>query len=162
TDAQVEVRREIAGSPLAPLYSDRDGDTPLGNPFSVDSDTAVAAFHVGGGAYRVRVFNSDGFDRIERYVGIGTAAETDAGNIVTAIQPSAWVFASSTSDSDPGDGKFRLNNATASSATAAYIDNLNTGGVDVSTWIDTLDDTGDSSNRGVLTIFHPDAPTEVF
>jgi hypothetical protein len=161
TDAQVEVRREIAGAPLAVLYEDRDGNSLLGNPFNVDPTTAVAAFHVAGGAYRIRAFKA-GFERIERYVAIGTAAETDAGTIVTAIQPSAWAFDDSTSDSDPGSGKFRLNNANPASATAAYIDNLNAGGVDVSAWLNTLDDNGDTDSRGVLTIFNPDAATEDF
>src|SRR5262245_38114256 len=76
TDAQVEIRREVPGQPLASIYSDRDGVTPLANPFSVDPTTAVAAFHVAGGAYRIRAFKTE-FERIERYVAIGTAAEMD-------------------------------------------------------------------------------------
>jgi hypothetical protein len=120
TDAQVEVRSEIAGQPLVSLYSDRDGTTPLGNPFSVDSETAVAAFHVAGGAYRIRAF-SGSFERIERYVAIGTAAETDAGLIPTSIS-TGWNFDDATADADPGSGLFRLNNATPASATAIYVD----------------------------------------
>jgi hypothetical protein len=160
TDAQVEVRKEIAGAPLATLYADRDGLTPLGNPFNVDPDTAVAAFHVVGGAYRVRPFKV-GFERIERYVGIGTAAETDA-NLLPTFIATAWVFDDATADADPGSGLFRLNNATPASATAVYIDNENAGGNSVTAWLDALDDGGDASTRGQLTICDPDQPTEVF
>jgi hypothetical protein len=160
TDAQVEVRQEIAGAPLAVIYSDRDGLTPLGNPFSVDPDTAVAAFHAAGGAYKVRAFKT-GFERVERYVGIGLGSETDSGFLPTS-NGLAWLFDSSTSASDPGSGKFRLNNATASSATALYIDNENAGANSVTGWLDSLDDAGNSSNRGHLIIVDPDQPTEVF
>jgi hypothetical protein len=48
-DAFVEVRREMPGSPLVSIYSDRDGAVPLGNPFQSDSE-GFAAFHVLGGA----------------------------------------------------------------------------------------------------------------
>jgi hypothetical protein len=160
TDAQVEVRREIAGALLAVLYEDRDGTTPLANPFNVDPTTAVAAFHVAGGAYRIRAFKA-GFERIERYVGIGTASETDAGLIPTSIS-TAWAFDDATTDADPGSGLFRLNNATPASATQVFIDNENAGGNSVTDWLDTLDDSGESAARGQLIICDPDQPTEVF
>jgi hypothetical protein len=160
TDASIEVRREVSGAPLAALFSDRDGLTPLGNPFSVDPDTGVAAFHVAGGAYRIRAYKT-GFERVERYVAIGTAAETDAGLIPTSIS-TGWRFDDATADADPGSGLFRLNNATPSSATAIYVDNENVVGNDVSAWLDTLDDAGGSSNRGHLIICDPDQPMEVF
>ncbi len=74
--ASVEVRREVAGAALASLFSDRDGLSAIGNPFSADAEGFVA-FHVAGGSYKVRAYVS-GFERIWRYVGIGTAAEFDA------------------------------------------------------------------------------------
>lgn len=77
-DTQVEVRREVAGQPLAAIYADRDGSVPLGNPFPVDAETGVGAFHAAGGSYRIRAFTTGGLERIQRYVGIGTASETDA------------------------------------------------------------------------------------
>jgi len=160
TDAQVEVRLEVPGQPLASVFADRDGETPLGNPFTVDPDTAVAAFHVAGGAYRIRAFKT-GFERIERYVGIGTASETDAGLLAVAV-PATWLFDDATADADPGEGTFRLNNASPASATAAYIDNLSFGGASVSAWLDTFDDSGDATVRGFLTIFDPTAPTTSF
>lgn len=75
--AQVTVRRETAGAPLAVLYSDRDGTVPLGNPFTADVGTGFAAFHVAGGAYRIDVV-SGAFSQTLRYVAVGTAAENDS------------------------------------------------------------------------------------
>ena len=77
--ASIEVRREIGGQPLAPLYSDRLGATPIGNPFDADAD-GFAAFHVAGGAYQI-VATSGVFSRTWRYVAIGTAAELDDDQI---------------------------------------------------------------------------------
>ena len=37
-------------------------------------------------------------------------------------------YSTTTTDSDPGAGTFRLNNATPASATAAYLDNVDAGG----------------------------------
>jgi hypothetical protein len=76
TAASIEVRGETPGSPLASIFSDRDGVTPLGNPFSSDAE-GFAAFHVVGGAYRITA-TKGAFSRIWRYVGIGTAQEADA------------------------------------------------------------------------------------
>lgn len=73
--ASVEVRREIAGAPLAALYADRGGATLRGNPFFADAE-GFAAFHVAGGAFRVTVSKSS-YSRVLRYVAIGRAAETD-------------------------------------------------------------------------------------
>jgi hypothetical protein len=73
----IEVRREIAGAPLATLYSDRAGGSPLGNPFQVMTGDGFAAFHVAGGAFKIRAY-SGGFEQIWRYVGIGTGSELDA------------------------------------------------------------------------------------
>src|SRR5262245_36603504 len=159
TDAQVEVRLDVPGQPLASIFEDRDGTIPRDNPFTVDSN-GVAAFHAAGGAYRVRAF-SGAFERIERYVAIGTAAETDAGALPVSGPP-GWVFDSATADTDPGDGEFRLNNASPGSATAAYIDNLAQGGIDLSAWLQAIDDGGDATSRGLLTIFDPNTPNTVF
>src|SRR5690606_15994987 len=58
----------------------------------------------------------------------------------------------STSDSDPGDGKIRFNNANPALATVAYIDNENRGGVDISAWLDVFGDVGTSTLRGFLLV----------
>src|SRR5688572_26031920 len=73
-NVNIEVLRLIAGTPLAQLYSDRAGASSIGNPF-VATD-GFAAFHVRGGAYRVRAYK-DGFERTWDYVGIGTLQEMD-------------------------------------------------------------------------------------
>lgn len=82
--ASVEVRSETAGAPLATIYSDRDGTTPLGNPFTADSE-GFAAFHVAGGAYKITATKS-AFSREWRYVGVGTASELDSYSGLTADQ----------------------------------------------------------------------------
>jgi hypothetical protein len=73
--ATVTVRREVAGSPLASLFSDRDGLVPTGNPITADSE-GFAAFHVAGGAYRITA-TKGAFSRVWRYVPVGTAQEFD-------------------------------------------------------------------------------------
>jgi hypothetical protein len=159
-NAAITVQREVAGLPPAPCYSDKAGSSPLGSSFSADSDGYVR-FYAAGGFYRITAA-SGGFSRTWRDVAIGTAAGTDAGVIPTAAAPQQWTFDDATADADPGDGEFRLNHATPASATAAYIDNENAGGADVSAWLDTLDDGGDASVRGVLSIFDPELPSEIF
>ena len=47
-----------------------------------------------------------------------------------AMLGSVWEFDSNTTASDPGSGKFRLNNATQSSATAMYVSQTSGNGVD--------------------------------
>jgi hypothetical protein len=73
--AQITVRKEEPGAPLAVLYADREGTVPLGNPFTADP-TGFAAFHVAGGAYRIDASNGL-HTSTWRYVAIGTAAEHD-------------------------------------------------------------------------------------
>jgi hypothetical protein len=73
--AFVEVRRESAGGPLASLFSDRDGTVAIANPFQADTE-AFAAFHTAGGPVKIRAY-SGGFERIWRYVPVGTMAERD-------------------------------------------------------------------------------------
>lgn len=74
--ASVEVRREIPGQPLAPLYSDRAGTTPAGNPLTTDAN-GDAGFYCAGGAYQI-VVTSGIYSKTRRYVAIGLAQETDA------------------------------------------------------------------------------------
>lgn len=74
-NALIEVRRETTGSPLAVLFSDRDGLVSLGNPFPADGD-GFAFFHVAGGAFKITA-TAPGSQRIWRYVAVGTNAEGD-------------------------------------------------------------------------------------
>jgi hypothetical protein len=148
--ATVEVRREVSGAPLAVLYSDRDGATPLGNPFAADGD-GFAAFHVVGGAYRITA-TSGADSRTWRYVAVGRSAESDT--LTTGI---SFAFDDATADSDPGPGVLRLNNAVLASVTQIYIDDLSSFAVDVSAWLDTLDDGGSAPDRGTLVLAAADA-----
>jgi len=75
--ASVEVRREVIGLPLVQLFSDRDGNVPIGNPILADADGFVA-FHIQGGAFKITA-SSGGFERTWRYVPIGTLQEFDFG-----------------------------------------------------------------------------------
>jgi hypothetical protein len=63
-------------------------------------------------------------------------------------------FSSATAMADPGNGVFRLNNATLASVTAAAIDDLSaaTGNPDVSAAVLSWDDSTNTANRGTLLI----------
>ncbi|TPL40167.1 hypothetical protein [Mesorhizobium sp. B2-4-6] len=83
-----------------------------------------------------------------------TSATNAAASAVAAANAAAalgYTFSTSTADADPGNGTLRLNNASAASATAAYIDNLDSGGATVSGVVDGFDD---STNviKGQLTL----------
>ena len=62
-----------------------------------------------------------------------------------------YVFSSTTTNSDPGNGHLRLNNSTQTSATAVYADSLDNFGTTVSGIIDTWDDSTNTT-KGTLRI----------
>tara|TARA_R100000234_G_scaffold35972_1_gene21411 strand:+ start:19598 stop:21430 length:1833 start_codon:yes stop_codon:yes gene_type:complete len=60
-----------------------------------------------------------------------------------------FTYSTTTTDSDPGSGYIRFNNATLSSATIAYVDDAEINGTDVSAWVQSFDDvSGNATNRG--------------
>lgn len=133
--ASVEVRHETVGAPLAILFSDRDGTTPLANPYTA-SDGANAGFFVGGGAYRITV-TSGALSRDWRYVAVGTAQETDN----SAIRPGAiYQWDTGTTDADPGDGNIRANNSSLASATFLYADDVSHGNSNLEAFLLSFDD----------------------
>ncbi len=158
-NAAITVLRELPGLPPAACFSDKNAGGPLGSTFNADAEGFVR-FYAAGGFYRITATSGE-FSREWRDVPIGTAAGTDAGVLPVSVPPT-WLFDDATADADPSAGEFRLNNANHALATAAYIDNLSAGLVDVSAWLDTLDDSGDATLRGVLTIFDPNNPATVF
>lgn len=82
----VEVRREVAGAPLAALFKDRAGGDPLGNPFQVATGDGFAFFHVAGGAFYICATDpATGFQRIWRYEGISTGKEVDTSAALGAL-----------------------------------------------------------------------------
>jgi len=52
--------------------------------------------------------------------------------------PFGWKFHTTTSESDPGSGYLRLNNATAASATELYVSDIDANDNDVGAWLGTL------------------------
>lgn len=74
-NANVQVRRELPGLPLATLYADADGAESKSNAFTADA-SGYAFFHTTGGFYRIRVWLGS-FERIWRFVAIGNAAAKD-------------------------------------------------------------------------------------
>lgn len=81
TGVKIEVRREVSGQPLATIYEDRDGSTPLANPFDAEDDGSFG-FHAVGGAYQVRAYvgpsGSPTYEKILRYQAIGLNSESDS------------------------------------------------------------------------------------
>lgn len=67
-------------------------------------------------------------------------------------------YSTTTTDSDPGSGIFRFNNATIASVTAAYLDNNESGGGSITGWLDTFDDSN-SAIRGILIFKGITSPT---
>ena len=66
-------------------------------------------------------------------------------------QTFAYDFDTGTSDADPGNGELRLNNGTVSSANIMYIDDQDSGGTDIQSYLRTIDDS-DSTIKGHVRI----------
>lgn len=79
TNSLVEVRRE-SDNALAALYSDRDGTSSLGNPFT--AATGYGRVHLAAGAYKINV-TKDAYMNTSRYVAAGLAQELDS--VVTGL-----------------------------------------------------------------------------
>src|SRR5690606_17777576 len=95
-NATVEVRLDQPGRPVVPLWGDRQGTVALGNPIQTDAQGGFY-FHVPGGAYWVRVYTGPSqqptFQKILRYVAIGTAAERDVEQLATMLEAGTATFA---------------------------------------------------------------------
>ncbi|MDB2384197.1 collagen-like protein [bacterium] len=151
----VTVRREDS-SQLAAVYSDRDGTSALGNPFSV-SDGSVA-FHAVGGSYRIE-FVSGSETRTLRYVALGTAAEQDA----EALGRVGYAFGYETeTTAPPSAGSIRADSEDLSAATKLFISDETLGGSDISASILDLDPgAGTNLHRLRLSIDSLDAVFQV-
>lgn len=143
--ATITVRKEVAGAPLAVLYTDRSGAILAGNPIYSDTDGFVY-FYTVGGFFRIDV-SYGSYSQTYRYVGIGLNQGSDA--LTTGI---SYTFDTATADADPGAGYLRLNNAAPASVTHIYISKYNMSSTDVSAWIESLDDTGLTVDRGNIVI----------
>jgi len=65
-----------------------------------------------------------------------------------------FTFSTTTTDSDPGAGNIRYNNATPASVTFLYIDDTDVGGGTASGWVDTFDDV-EGPVRGQIYLAEP-------
>ena len=101
-------------------------------------------------------FTEDASTRASKTLGFDST-----GNVLTTVadflpaggDSAMFQYSTTTADADPGAGFFRLNNATISSATEMYIDDLEYNGTDVSAWVQSWDDvTGNDTNRGRIRI----------
>lgn len=96
--------------------------------------------------------------------GTSSAAEFDFGiprgatGERGAVVAMKYTFSSTTTDSDPGPGTLRLNSATIASATQAFFDNTEAGGVDVTSWLDSFDDSTNTT-KGFLEYVAETDPT---
>lgn len=68
------------------------------------------------------------------------AAATSATQARSYTSGALYTFSTTTTDSDPGAGNLRLNNASPVSATFIYADNLDQTSADISAWLDSFDD----------------------
>jgi hypothetical protein len=69
-----------------------------------------------------------------------------------------YTYSTTTTDSDPGSGIMRFNNATFASITQIFLDDNNFSGTDVQTWLATLDDSS-SIIKGYVHVFKQTDPT---
>ena len=100
-------------------------------------------------------FTDDAATRASKTLGFDSDGNlTTVADFLPAGGDSAmFQYSTTTTDADPGAGKFRLNNATISSATEMYIDDLEYNGTDVSAWVQSWDDvSGNDTNRGRIRI----------
>jgi hypothetical protein len=128
--ASIRVRLEAAGFPLVAIYADREGASPLGNPF-VAADGTEVRFHAPGGLYRIDA-TKDGYTQTRRMRAIGTAQEYDVGSaevpVVQAVDAGFGLTFESETSAPPSAGCIRFNNADLSLATEAYVSVSNLGG----------------------------------
>jgi hypothetical protein len=73
-----------------------------------------------------------------------------------------WSFDASTTAADPGTNKFRLSSGTVSTMApgSLYINELGTGSNDMSAWVNTWDDSTNSSHRGTLFLIQTNDSTK--
>lgn len=88
----------------------------------------------------------------------GPAGATGSAGLAGGFSP-RFTFSTTTTDSDPGSGVVRFNNATQGSATQLFVDLNDTNAVDVTALLDALDDST-STTKGYLTVHQTNDPTK--
>jgi hypothetical protein len=95
-------------------------------------------------------YSGSGISGYSGYSGSGISGYSGYSGIYGGIS-SLYLFDTATTDSDPGSGKLKFNNATLSSVTTMYIDIVDNNGTTVTGWLDSWDDVV-SPIRGTLEI----------
>jgi len=116
--------------------------------------TASATFTASSGALALAFGLVTGNTGATGNTGSTGAAGSNGSNAGLAL-----TFNTSTSDADPGAGKLALNNGTVSSATIAYVDDVDDNGVTISTFVQSWDDVSNSTARGMLLITKEGTPS---
>jgi hypothetical protein len=88
----------------------------------------------------------------------GPAGATGAMGVTPDYQ---FLFSDGTTDSDPGNGLLKQNNAAVASTTQLYIDNLERNGSSITAWLDSFDDSTNTALRGTITIVQLSDPTKI-
>lgn len=132
----------------------RSAANPLLN-YMVGQVTAYAA-----GSLTVNVQATGGSGTFSDWIiEVSSAPGQTGGQGVPGARGSApdflLTFGNGTSDSDPGNGAFKFSNAVLSAVDYVFLDNLNTASQDISAWLDALDDSTTSGNRGRLRFYDP-------
>ena len=115
---------------------------------SVSSTSNVSA----GGSATASVAVSGNSANFTFGIPIGNTGSTGATGPAGSHFGLAMTFNNSTSDADPGNGKIAFNNGTLSSASIAYVDNVDDAGVSIASFVQSWDDATNSTARGYLQI----------
>lgn len=132
--------------------------TITGNP---NASSPLVIFKVNGA-----VTDASGYTKIPVAYVAGSTSISNAAEISVQFSPAGdgdvagldYTFSTTTSDADPGAGVLRLNHSSLGSASAAYIDDSDANGADVSAYILTWDDSTNTADRGQLYITKKSAP----
>lgn len=125
----------------------------------------VTAYNSGTGALTVNVTQTSGSGTFADWT-IDVSAppgQTGSTGATGALGPSPaiqWNFSTGTTDSDPGNGLFKFNSATTTAITFVYLDNTNKDSTTVTNWLDSLDDSTNTADRGRLFFVQPSDATK--
>lgn len=150
-----------------PAKADRAGkvlgfDSSTGNPEAVAQLTgaavSVSTVAVGGSA-TASVSVSNGVSTFALGIPTGATGATGTTGARGSDAGLSLTFNTSTSDADPGAGKLALNNGTVSSASIAYIDDVDDNSVNISTFVQSWDDVSNVTAKGILLITKEGTPS---
>jgi len=100
-------------------------------------------------------FTTSAADRANKAIGFDESGDltTIADFNPAGGDAALFQYSTTTTDSDPGGGYVRFNNATISSATIMYVDDLDYNATNVEAWVQSFDDvSGNATNRGRIRV----------